>query len=107
MGGSRSRIDQIYIKENILNHSLDWHIEDPDVQTDHKLISCKIYNYNAPSIGKGRWAIPKYILDDINTIKKIEKIGMNITENAQDPQSNLQCFISETYKLTRDTDKIK
>ncbi len=38
-GGSCSHIDRIYVTEDIFNCSLDWKIEQPDVITDHQMIS--------------------------------------------------------------------
>ncbi|GBE83698.1 hypothetical protein SCP_0507540 [Sparassis crispa] len=50
---SRSRIDRIYISEELFPTSLDWSIKDTAVCTDHKLTFIRIFNLKAPFIGKG------------------------------------------------------
>src|SRR5260370_33932523 len=51
--------------------------------------------------------MPKYLLEDEDTIKSIETIGLKVTETPQTPQEDLQHFISETTNITRKIDKVK
>ena len=95
------------MNKSILNCTLDWKINNMDIPTDHQLISCKISDHNAPFIDKGRWAIPRYILDDTPIVQEIKTLGREIMENPRDPQVDLQQFISKTCDLTRNADKVK
>ena len=54
-GSSRSLIDRIYVTEDLLIHTLDWKIEQPDIFTDHQLISVHLYDLSIPHIRRGRW----------------------------------------------------
>lgn len=49
--GSRSRIDRIYLSENLFELCRDWCVEDPPISTDHRLVSVKLSCLEAPFIG--------------------------------------------------------
>ncbi|KAG2054578.1 DNase I-like protein [Suillus hirtellus] len=51
-GGRQSRIDRIYISENILPFSKDWTIEPARIATDHQLISVRISDIRMPFVGR-------------------------------------------------------
>lgn len=50
---SQSRIDRIYVADDIWDKTYDWKSVDSGISTDHQLISCVIANYRAPYVGKG------------------------------------------------------
>lgn len=58
-----SRIDRIYVSENILERSNEWEIfETAHTESDHGTISVKILEEDAPSKGPGEWHLdPKII----------------------------------------------
>ncbi|KIY52644.1 DNase I-like protein [Fistulina hepatica ATCC 64428] len=74
--GSKSRIDRIYATEGINRDSLSWSIEQPGIETDHKIVAVTIINTRMPYIGKGRWTFPTYMLGNKKLKSKIKKLGM-------------------------------
>ncbi|KAF5343921.1 hypothetical protein D9758_012103 [Tetrapyrgos nigripes] len=63
--GSQSRIDRIYATDPILAASREWKIESTGVPgADHWMVSVLASHTDAPSIGRGRWMIPKHIIKD-------------------------------------------
>ncbi|OSD06062.1 DNase I-like protein [Trametes coccinea BRFM310] len=62
--GSQSRIDRIYVRREMVRDANDWAIEEPGIPTDHRMISVTIADYQAPFVGKGRWAMPEHLLND-------------------------------------------
>lgn len=60
---SRSRIDRIYVRENLLDQCDEWHIEESGIRTDHKMVSTYLAIKDVPFVGKGRSTIPDFILD--------------------------------------------
>ncbi|KIY45124.1 DNase I-like protein [Fistulina hepatica ATCC 64428] len=74
--GSKSRIDRIYTTEGINRDSLSWSIEQPGVETDHKIVAVTIINMKMPCIGKGRWTFPTYMLGNKKLKSKIKKLGI-------------------------------
>ncbi|KAL4255818.1 hypothetical protein AB1N83_014347 [Pleurotus pulmonarius] len=72
-GGSKSRIDRIYIKQNMIQKSDNWRMEHSGIaNTDHWMVLAKISNGRGPSLGRGRWSIPLRIIDDA-AFKKMAK----------------------------------
>ncbi len=110
-GSSRLKIDRIYANEGLTNRALNWKIENPDVPTDHQLVSVKIYNLNTPHIGCRRWVIPLFLLKDNNFFNKLEEAGLEIQTNTHhvdtNPQKNLNSFIESTRTIANCLEKIK
>ena len=73
--GSQSRIDRIYVAEEMLHECTEWKIETTSILTDHQMISARISTATTPLIGRGRWAIPLYVLEDEQTWKEICKLA--------------------------------
>src|SRR5258708_21098343 len=94
-----------------MNRALDWKIENPEVPTDHQLITVKMYDLNNPHIGHGRWAITKFLLDDNNFFEKLEEVGQEILTSTHhvetNPQKNLNNFIDSTRVIAKHLEKIK
>ncbi|KAF5384648.1 hypothetical protein D9757_007442 [Collybiopsis confluens] len=59
---SRSRIDRIYLTNNLIRESLDWNIKTPNITSDHDMVTATMVDPIAPHIGKGRWTVPLAIL---------------------------------------------
>ncbi|KAK0504431.1 hypothetical protein EDD18DRAFT_1032095, partial [Armillaria luteobubalina] len=72
--GSRSRIDRIYILEDILKNSNQWKICDPPIGTDHQVVSVHITHAQAPYVGKGRWIMPLHLLHNKKAMREVEGI---------------------------------
>ncbi|KAF5333956.1 hypothetical protein D9758_017592 [Tetrapyrgos nigripes] len=95
---SESRIDRIYTTDAILNASRDWKIQPTGIPgTDHWMVSVLASHMDAPTMGRGRWAIPRHILKDKTfmqyTLKRgheadkeleeIERVGRTTDKNTQ------------------------
>lgn len=74
-GGRQSRIDQIYIKDELLPFSQDWEISPPGIHTDHQLVSARISSRTMPFVGKGRWSLPLFILNNKKLGDEIIELG--------------------------------
>ncbi|KAH9859090.1 Endonuclease/exonuclease/phosphatase, partial [Lenzites betulinus] len=61
---SQSRIDRIYVREDINGKTADWDIVASGIRTDHQMITMSLANYAAPYVGKGRWTLAKVLLND-------------------------------------------
>ena len=80
---SQGRIDRIYMRNALLATATEWAIGSTTIQTDHWLVSVKASIPEAPNIGKGRWQIPTYILEDANTIEEINRMGKKALEDVK------------------------
>lgn len=56
------RIDRIYVREDMFTGCSDWEIRIAPMPTNHEVVSAKISLPLAPTIGKGRWAIPTRLI---------------------------------------------
>jgi exonuclease III/ribonuclease HI len=92
-GGSASRIDRIYLRNSLVPFSNEWNITPSGIATDHQLVSARISDKHMPNIGKGRWTLPIFILDDKDLQQEIIECGRK-----------LQSQIDE-YKTSRSSDK--
>ncbi|KAF5352050.1 hypothetical protein D9758_009406 [Tetrapyrgos nigripes] len=75
--GSQSRIDRIYATDAILTASREWKIEPTGVPgADHWMVSVLASHTDAPTIGRGRWAIPRHIIKDKTFMQYTLKRGL-------------------------------
>ncbi|PPQ81543.1 hypothetical protein CVT24_000305, partial [Panaeolus cyanescens] len=101
---SQSRIDRIYLTQDLAKHSYEWKMEHPGIESDHKLTSAKIEIPNSPYIGKGRWAFPVFLLQDremMQTIKNLGNKALNEIEN-QSPDAVTPRKIQTIHKEFKD-----
>lgn len=106
--GTQSRIDRIYVHENLFGECKDWVIEQPPFPMDHDVVSARIVTPSAPLIGKGRWAIPTRLLknkklkDDIQTLGKTLESKMARAQERMaeaNPQSLLSKFKNKVAEI--------
>ncbi|TFK89295.1 DNase I-like protein [Polyporus arcularius HHB13444] len=81
--GSQSRIDRIYVTEELMRRAEDWNMEGPGFPTDHRMVSVSLANYKAPSTGKGRWAFPQILLTDGEFVKTMRKMGLELQSDLE------------------------
>ena len=81
--GRRSRLDRIYVTEEVLKCSRDWLIKKAAFTTDHSLVSVNFSNPGAPYIGRGRWTMPLFLLKDRKVMNKIKELGMELVSNIE------------------------
>ena len=60
----QARLDRIYSTQRIVETATDWEINKSRIETDHSLVSVIITNPEAPFIGKGRWTLLLFLLED-------------------------------------------
>ena len=110
---SQSRIDRIYTTNTILQTAREWKIEPSGIpNADHRMVSVKIVNEDSPTIGKGRWSIPKHLLKDkilcefiqesgIEAKAKLDRLNGTRTEE-KNPQKIFAAFkrsVTETARI--------
>ena len=113
--GTQSRIDRIYINEDLFSECGEWRIEPAPIPTDHDIVTARISTPSSPKIGKGRWAIPTRLFK-IKSIKSetqkqgliLEKRLQNINPsdtNAPNPQELLRDFKTRIRETIRSHEK--
>ncbi|KAF8191388.1 Endonuclease/exonuclease/phosphatase, partial [Pholiota molesta] len=98
---SKSRIDRIYLSNDLRPHTYEWAIDHTEIRTDHKMVSVKIYNPIAPIIGKGRWSIPLHLLKDKDVKKLIDQSGKDLLEQMINPPAGEE-DLTHPQKLFQD-----
>lgn len=74
---SQSRLDQIYVTEELLKTAHDWNIGTSGIpNADHSLVSVHVSHKKAPHIGNGRWTIPNFLLKDKGYLKYVHERGI-------------------------------
>jgi hypothetical protein len=65
----------------------DWQSLYPPIQSDHKAVTVKIAQIDAPHLGKGRWAIPQRLFNNRPFLRDIESKGKEALETAKEIKS--------------------
>ena len=109
--GTQSRINRIYVNENLFNVCGEWKIETTPIPTDHDIVSARITTPTSPEIGRGRWAIPTRLLKNKTLKAEIQKLGADLENqlkhlnpldtDAASPQSILRDFKTKVRETTR------
>lgn len=114
-GGHQSRIDRIYIKDELLPFSREWNISPPGIHTDHQLVSARISSKKMPFVGTGRWFLPLFILNNKKLGEEMIELGKVLQREIK--SSNEKCtdtinpqvafchFKSKAIQLCRTTAK--
>ncbi|KAF5331228.1 hypothetical protein D9611_013068 [Ephemerocybe angulata] len=111
--GCRSRIDRIYVKENLWDDTREWGIKvDQPMYSDHELVQMTLYDMTAPFIGKGRWEIPSFLLkhdkflEDLDTLcRDAEVLSRDPAPETDSPQLILESLKVAIRDRARDTAK--
>lgn len=85
MGSSQSRLDRIYVGEDVYPWCTNWAIEHPGFKTDHNMVSVQMTSENMPFIGKGRWAIPVGLLKNKQLKKKTQELARKLQDEVLQP----------------------
>ena len=111
----KSRIDRIYVAERLIPLTFNWKIAPTPVPTDHWMTKVKYAPLEAPTIGKGCWTLPLYLLNNKKFINAIVKRGIelqNELENLEErppnrnqgtPQQLWELFKSDIQEIAKDT----
>ncbi|KAJ8455816.1 hypothetical protein ONZ51_g12320 [Trametes cubensis] len=115
-GTTQSRLDRIYATRSVRKDADNWDLEEPGVETDHKLAYVEIADRTAPFLGKGRWVMPQHLLRDEemkDTMKRLAKEMVDaicaIPERTKDrnPQTVYNAFKKNLMKEARKRAKVK
>ncbi|KAJ7664612.1 hypothetical protein DFH06DRAFT_927603, partial [Mycena polygramma] len=87
--GSHSRIDRILVT-NKLFKTRRWEIINVPVKTDHRMVAVDIYTPGAPFIGKGRFAIPLFLLKDKEYMTFAVKEGAKVLPESNHPSEGME-----------------
>ncbi len=71
-----SRLDRIYVTPAAFDGAREWRVCEPDVKTDHCLVSVQLTSTNAPIVGAGRPLFPLTLLKDRKLAKAIKAQGL-------------------------------
>ncbi|KAI0632939.1 DNase I-like protein [Trametes polyzona] len=102
-----SRLDRIYVTQEVYDFARGWKILQPSVRTDHLLVTVQLTTLNAPEAGPGRPTFPLGLLKHKSLAKKMKERGIEAERELRDLQeterrtneSNPQLILS---KLKRD-----
>lgn len=92
----QSRIDRIYVKEDLIPFSWNWKIKRTAVNTDHAMTQMTLIHPRLPHIGKGRYAMPALLTKDAKQMKVITELGrkhqanLKLSVQERRPDFNLQ-----------------
>ncbi|KAI5985832.1 Endonuclease/exonuclease/phosphatase [Pisolithus albus] len=99
-GGRASRIDHIYVLEDMFPFCKEWEISPPAIHTDHQLVSVNISKCTMPFIGKGRWTLNPTLLKDTLT-HELEECSHNVHSTSKNPQTIFKSFKENAIRILR------
>ncbi|KAI4293576.1 DNase I-like protein [Schizophyllum commune Loenen D] len=75
----KARLDRIYVGKEQFVACRNWEIKIPDaVTTDHWLVSVELTDPKMPYVGRGRYAMPRYVLEVDKVMKEIIRDGIGM-----------------------------
>ena len=81
--GRRLRLDRIYVTKDVLKCNHEWLIKKAAFTTDHSLVSVNFSNPSAPHIGRRRWSMPLFLLQDHKVMTRICELGAELVEDIE------------------------
>ncbi|KAL7280621.1 hypothetical protein ACG7TL_005558 [Trametes sanguinea] len=115
-GASQSRLDRIYVSNDLQPAAANWAIKYVGLPTDHALVTISIANYRAPAVGKGRWRMPETLLNDqpfLSTMKALglafqrKLLAINERTETVNPQTIYHSFKNDLREAARERTKAK
>ncbi|KAI0653752.1 Endonuclease/exonuclease/phosphatase, partial [Cubamyces menziesii] len=115
-GTTQSRLDRIYATRAVRKDADNWEIEEPGIETDHRLAFVEIADRDAPYVGKGRWIMPLHLLRDEEMILSMKELAKKMTEEIgaltertpdHNPQTIYKSFKRELMLVARRRAKAK
>lgn len=79
----QSRLDHIYISQNVAQFVFDWQTKPSAVPTDHWLVKVKFAPHDAPFIGSRRWTWPIYLLEKNTLMSKVEERSIQFEQDLE------------------------
>lgn len=87
---SFSRIDRIYVNEELYRYTYDWRIQTGAGISDHQLTTVNIMKKGLPYIGRGIWKLDIDTIEWIPFSNRIRKALLNIEENMSKAETNVE-----------------
>ncbi|TFK80514.1 DNase I-like protein, partial [Polyporus arcularius HHB13444] len=112
-----SRLDRIYVTQNVFDNAREWRSCEAGVRTDHSLVLVQLTPDNAPVIGPGRPLFPVHLLKDRKLARQIKERGIQALRELDalgdagdptgrmNPQRLLEDFKTAAMKLAREREK--
>ncbi|KAJ3750862.1 Endonuclease/exonuclease/phosphatase, partial [Lentinula detonsa] len=86
--GSQSRLDRIYATDKIIETAREWEIGTTGIPNlDHCIASVQITNEHAPWLGRGRWRIPDYVVEDKDFLTFAQEQGELAQKELEETQT--------------------
>ncbi|KAF6751839.1 Endonuclease/exonuclease/phosphatase, partial [Ephemerocybe angulata] len=86
---SRSRIDRIYVTDEILENSYEWNIINTGIDTlDHYMVTAYVATSNTPYVGKGRSTIGDFILEFPELRDKFRERALELERALKNARTN-------------------
>ncbi|KAL1745473.1 Endonuclease/exonuclease/phosphatase, partial [Schizophyllum fasciatum] len=113
-GDQLSRLDRIYCTETVFRTARQWQIDEAPLKTDHSIVSVMVTSECAPEVGKGRWRLPEYLIQDRVMLVQVKRLGLTAQEKLrrlvadgsrtedENPQTILFQFKEEVTKLAKE-----
>ncbi len=114
---SLSRLDRIYVTEDLFRTARAWRISEADVRTDHSMVTVDVVRERAPEMGRGRPVFPVYLLKDKKLAKQMKDRGLQAIEEMSkisstgirteetNPQTVLAQLKADWMKLARSRER--
>ena len=102
-GVAASRIDRIYVNEEIFPYAYVWGIKNPTLLSDHQMVVTGILKKDLPYIGDGFWRLDNKLLDDVPFMNKINKILLNAEQEMNNPELCPQLTWYKTKDIIKKT----
>ncbi|CDO76176.1 hypothetical protein BN946_scf185034.g9 [Trametes cinnabarina] len=79
-----SRLDRIYVNDDIFQFARQWDIKQPSIKTDHLLAMVQLSTPNDPEVGPGRTVFPLHLLTNKDLTKRMKSRGLKAWDELQD-----------------------
>jgi len=99
---SMSRIDRIYLNENIYPYTYNWTHEESARMSDHEIVIVDILKKKLPYIGKGIWRLYQDNLENIDFKKESSKLLKETLEKIKKMEKNNEEGIQKEWMKTKE-----
>lgn len=84
----QSRINRIYIKEDLIPFTWNWNIVRTGINTNHLLVATTILNLWQPQMGTRRYVMPINLLKEQEFLARIKHLGMKLESDLNSISDN-------------------
>ncbi|KAL1709950.1 hypothetical protein EV121DRAFT_275855 [Schizophyllum commune] len=81
-----ARLDRIYVSKEVMKGSHTWAIKSVGSLSDHCMVSYVHTTGNIPYIGKGRWSIPLYVMQDKELMEEVNARGLDLEREIEEKE---------------------